>query len=196
MRAIRLDQESPPMTGTDFSTLLPSLLPRLWAFALRIAGNRHDAEDLVQHTCVRALERQHQLKGDTSPLSWVFAIAHSIWLNELRSRSIRGRTNVAWDDALLEVVADPLGRTPEMDVMNRQIIEAVAHLPETQRSTLLLVAVEGLTYHEAALALGVPIGTVMSRLARARRSIGALADAHGLRAPDAAAPEKPANETV
>jgi RNA polymerase sigma-70 factor, ECF subfamily len=174
------------MAGTDFSTQLPDLLPRLWAFALRIAGNRHDAEDLVQHTCVRALERQHQLKSDTSPLSWVFAIAHSIWLNEVRARGIRGRTNVAWDDALLEVVADPSARTPEKDVMNRQIIAAVARLPETQRSTLLLVAVEGLTYHEAAVALDVPIGTVMSRLARARRSIGTLADEHGLRSPGSA----------
>jgi RNA polymerase sigma-70 factor, ECF subfamily len=179
------------MTGTDFSALLPDLLPRLWAFSLRIAGNRHDAEDLVQHTCVRALERQHQLKADTSPLSWVFAIAHSIWLNELRARSIRGRTNVDWDDGLLEVIADPGARTPEMDVMNRQIIEAVARLPETQRSTLLLVAVEGLTYNEAAAALGVPIGTVMSRLARARRSIGMLADRHGLRTPGPPGPKAP-----
>jgi RNA polymerase sigma-70 factor (ECF subfamily) len=184
------------MAGTDFSTQLPDLLPRLWAFALRIAGNRHDAEDLVQHTCVRALERQHQLKADTSPLSWVFAIAHSIWLNEVRARGIRGRTNVAWDDALLEVVADPSARTPEKDVMNRQIIAAVARLPETQRSTLLLVAVEGLTYHEAAVALDVPIGTVMSRLARARRSIGALADEQQLRSSGSSNPRHPEDEVA
>jgi RNA polymerase sigma-70 factor, ECF subfamily len=184
------------MAGTDFSTLLPDLLPRLWTFALRIAGNRHDAEDLVQHTCVRALERQHQLKADTSPLSWVYAIAHSIWLNEVRARSIRGRTNVAWDDALLEVVADPAARTPEKDVMNRQIIEAVARLPEAQRSTLLLVAVEGLTYQEAAVALDVPIGTVMSRLARARRSIGVLANEHGLRARDPSNRQQPEDEVA
>jgi RNA polymerase sigma-70 factor, ECF subfamily len=182
------------MAGTDFSTLLPDLLPRLWAFALRIAGNRHDAEDLVQHTCVRALERQHQLKADTSPLSWVYAIAHSIWLNEVRARGIRGRAHVAWDDALLEVIADPSARTPEKDMMNRQIIEAVAHLPETQRSTLVLVAVEGLTYHEAAIALDVPIGTVMSRLARARRSIGTLASQHGLHSHDPSNPPQPADE--
>jgi RNA polymerase sigma-70 factor (ECF subfamily) len=184
------------MTGPDFASLLPDLLPRLWAFALRIAGNRHDAEDLVQHTCVRALERQHQLRADTSPLSWVFAIAHSIWLNEARARSIRGRTNVAWDDALLEVIADPDARTPENDVMNQQIIEVVARLPEAQRNTLLLVAVEGLTYQEAAVALDVPIGTVMSRLARARRSIGALAHEHGLRSPAPSHPQQPQDEVV
>ncbi|MFC0398900.1 RNA polymerase sigma factor [Paraburkholderia rhizosphaerae] len=170
------------MNGTDLPSLLPDLLPRLWAFALRLSGDRHDAEDLVQHTCLRALERQHQLKANTSPLSWMFAIAHSVWLNELRSRGIRGRTTVGWDDALLEVVADPNARTPETRLMYAQIIQAVAHLPETQRATLLLVAVEGLTYSEAAAALGVPIGTVMSRIARARRSIGALLDEPALHA--------------
>ncbi len=54
------------MTGTDLPRVLPELLPRLWAFALRISGNRHDAEDLVQRTCLRALERQHQLKPDSN----------------------------------------------------------------------------------------------------------------------------------
>jgi RNA polymerase sigma-70 factor (ECF subfamily) len=80
--------------------------------------------------------------------------------------------------------------------MNRQIIAAVARLPETQRSTLLLVAVEGLTYHEAAVALDVPIGTVMSRLARARRSIGALADEQQLRSSGSSNPRHPEDEVA
>ncbi|CAB3770685.1 RNA polymerase sigma factor [Paraburkholderia humisilvae] len=183
------------MTGTDLAGLLPDLLPRLWAFALRLSGNRHDAEDLVQHTCLRALERQHQLKADTSLIGWLFSIAHSVWLNELRARSIRGRTNIAWDDALLEVVADPNAPTPEAHLMVEQlIIQTVAQLPETQRSTLLLVAVEGLSYSEAAATLGVPIGTVMSRLARARHSIGVLAGELGLHAPEPPASREADNE--
>jgi RNA polymerase sigma-70 factor (ECF subfamily) len=184
------------MTGTDLPTLLPDLLPRLWAFALRLSGNRHDAEDLVQHTCVRALERQHQLRADSSPLSWMFAIAHSIWLNEIRARSIRGRTHVAWDDALLEIVADPSARPPDVQLMYRQIIRAVAQLPEAQRAALLLVAIEGLTYSEAAAALGVPIGTVMSRLARARRSIGMLADERGLETREPPGTQQSENESA
>ncbi|CAB3769708.1 RNA polymerase sigma factor [Paraburkholderia solisilvae] len=171
------------MTGTDLPQLLPNLLPRLWGFALRLSGNRQDAEDLVQRTCLRALERQHQLKPDSSPHSWLFAIAHTIWLNEIRARGIRNRTHVAWDDALLEVIADPAAPSPETLVMHRQIVRAVAHLPHAQRTVLLLVAVEGFTYSEAAATLGVPIGTVMSRLARARRSIGALAGETPPRAP-------------
>jgi RNA polymerase sigma-70 factor, ECF subfamily len=160
------------MTGTDLPSLLPEMLPRLWAFALRICGDRHDAEDLVQRACVRALERAHQLQPDTSPLGWVFAIEHSIWLNELRARNVRARTVVEGDSDFLESLADPQACTPEQNVMNSQVVSAVQRLPETQRVVMLLVAVEGLSYKEAADTLGVPIGTVMSRLSRARQTIG------------------------
>jgi RNA polymerase sigma-70 factor (ECF subfamily) len=79
-----------------------------------------------------------------------------------------------WDDEFLETVADPAARTPEQHAMDGQIVEAVQRLPDAQRVVMLLVAVEGLSYQEAAQTLGVPIGTVMSRLSRARQTIGAL----------------------
>jgi RNA polymerase sigma-70 factor, ECF subfamily len=158
-------------TGVDLPSLLPEMLPRLWAFALRICGDRHDAEDLVQRACVRALERAHQLQPDTAPLSWMFSIVHSTWINELRARNVRARSGMEWDDDFLETVADPHARTPEQNVMNSQIVSAVQRLPETQRVVMLLVAVEGLSYKEAADTLGTPVGTVMSRLARARKTI-------------------------
>jgi RNA polymerase sigma-70 factor, ECF subfamily len=160
------------MSRSNLPGILPELLPRLWTFALRIAGDRHDAEDLVQRACVRALERSHQLQPDTAPLSWMFSIIHTTWLNELRARSIRGRSRVDWEDALLEMVTDYAAGTPEMHAMNQQLIGAVARLPESQRVVLLLVAIEGMTYDEAARTLGVPLGTVMSRLSRARHAIG------------------------
>jgi RNA polymerase sigma-70 factor, ECF subfamily len=162
------------MTVADLSRMLPGMLPRLWAFALRISGDQHDAEDLVQRACVRALERADQLQADTAPLSWMFSIVHSTWINELRARSVRSRSSMEWDDDFLEMVADPAARTPEEHVMNGQIVEAVQRLPEAQRVVMLLVAVEGLSYSEAAETLGVPIGTIMSRLSRARQAIGAL----------------------
>jgi RNA polymerase sigma-70 factor, ECF subfamily len=160
------------MTRNELSAVLPSMLPRLWSFALRISGDRHDAEDLVQRACVRALERAHQLQANTAPLSWMFSIVHSDWLNELRARRVRTRSGAAWDDSLLSIIEDPTALTPQQNVSNGQIIRAVIRLPEPLRIVMLLVAIEGLSYKEAAETLRVPIGTVMSRLSRARKAIG------------------------
>jgi RNA polymerase sigma-70 factor (ECF subfamily) len=162
------------ITGADLPALLPDLLPRLWAFALRITGDKHDAEDLVQLACVRALERAHQFQPDTSLLSWLFSIVHSTWINELRSRNVRGRSRSEWDQNAVETISDPEASTPESDLMRHQILSAVNNLPEAQREVMLLVGVEQFSYKEAAEILDVPMGTVMSRLSRARQAIGAL----------------------
>jgi RNA polymerase sigma-70 factor (ECF subfamily) len=153
--------------------LLPAMLPRLWAFSLRLCGNEHDAEDVLQRACVRGLERASQLQPGTSPLSWMFSIVHSTWINELRSRKVRSRLSVTWDGSFLATVPDPAARSPEAVVLCGQVIAALERLPEAQRVVMLLVAVEGSSYADAARTLGVPIGSVMSRLSRARRAIGA-----------------------
>lgn len=160
------------MANTDLPRVLPDLLPRLWRFALRVTGDRHDAEDLVQRACVRALERQHQWQPGTSMLSWMYSIVHSVWINELRARQVRQRASMDWSDEMAETVADPGALDPEADALHRQVIAAVDALPEAQRTVMLLVAIEGFSYREAAEVLEVPIGTVMSRLARARVIIG------------------------
>jgi RNA polymerase sigma-70 factor, ECF subfamily len=160
------------MEKEGLSTELPALLPRLWRFALRLAGDRHDAEDLVQRACVRALERRHQLQPGTATLSWLFSIVHSVWLNEVRARQIRSHGSIQWSEELADTVADPVAANPESYALHQQIIAAVEKLPYAQRAVMLLVAVEGLSYREAASVLEVPIGTVMSRLARARLTIG------------------------
>jgi RNA polymerase sigma-70 factor (ECF subfamily) len=103
----------------------------------------------------------------------MFSIVHTTWINELRARSVRHRSHLDRDDALMETVMDPAASDPQTQVMNAQIINAVQRLPEAQRVVMLLVAVEGLGYQEAADVLEVPIGTVMSRLSRARQAIGA-----------------------
>ena len=160
------------MTRDGLCNELPALLPRLWRFALRLAGDSHDAEDLVQRACVRALERQHQLQPGTSTVSWLFSIVHSVWLNEVRARQIRSHGSMQWSEELADTVADPAASSPETYTLYQQIIGAVERLPDAQRAVMLLVAVEGLSYREAAVVLDVPIGTVMSRLARARQTIG------------------------
>ncbi len=169
-------QAAPPRqdqgAADELNQELSALLPRLWRFALRLAGNRHDAEDLVQRACVRALERRHQLQHATSTLSWLFSIVHSVWLNEVRARQIRSHASLEWSERLADTLADTSMLTLEMDLLHRQVVSAVGRLPDTQRVVMLLVAVEGLSYREAAEALDIPIGTVMSRLACARLTIG------------------------
>jgi len=160
----------------EISALLPTLLPRLWRFALRLARDLHDAEDLVQRACVRALERGHQLQPGTSALSWMFSIVHSVWLNEVRARRLRSRMRQPWTDELDDTVADDSAADPALSILHQQIIDAVGRLPDAQRAVILLVAVEGLSYREVADTLEIPIGTVMSRLARARLTIGQSLD--------------------
>ena len=154
---------------TVLATHLPPLLPRLWRFALRLTRHREDAQDLVQRTCVRALERQHQWNPQTSALAWLYSILHSIWINELAARRLRVVEQLD-DEALYP--ADHGHNDPETSLHYRQVILAVDALPPPQRVVMLLVAVEGLSYREASDVIGAPIGTVMSRLSRARAAIG------------------------
>jgi RNA polymerase sigma-70 factor, ECF subfamily len=152
---------------------LPTLLPKLWRFALRLTRHHDDAQDLVQRTCVRALERQQQWQAahssNGSPLSWLYTILHSIWLNETRSRRLHPVDSLARDaDDEEQPLPDPQGADPAARAYFHQVVAAVDALPEAQRGVMLLVAVEGLSYREAAEVLGVPVGTVMSRLSRAR----------------------------
>jgi RNA polymerase sigma-70 factor (ECF subfamily) len=153
---------------------LPHLLPRLWRFALRLAREPHDAQDLVQRTCLRALERRAQWQPGSALLSWLFAIEHSIWLNELRTPQRRRTASLDAQDPWIQArAADATSAgNPELLLHYAQVVRAVEALPEAQRVVMLLVAVEGMSYREAADILAVPIGTVMSRLARARLAVG------------------------
>jgi len=159
---------------TTLAPQLTTLLPKLWRFALRLTRHHDDAQDLVQRTCVRALERQHQWHPEGSALSWLYAILHSIWLNETRSRRLHPVASLSADDddAPAPDVVDDCAADPQALLFFRQVVGAVDALPEAQRIVMLLVAVEGLSYREAADVLGVPVGTVMSRLSRARAVIG------------------------
>ena len=152
---------------------LPQLLSRLWRYGLVLSRDRSTAEDLVQATCVRALERARQFTPGTRLDRWVLAILHSIWLNEVRSRRIReGAGNVDATDALVFEGE----REIEQNILAAQVFNAVQALPEAQRVALFLVYVEGLSYREAADLLHIPIGTVMSRLAAARAKLSGLGE--------------------
>jgi RNA polymerase sigma factor (sigma-70 family) len=146
-------------------------LDRLWRYGLVLSGNRSIAEDLVQNTCVRALERSHQFTPGSRLDRWLFSILRSIWLNEVRAARYRQGQGLV--DAANVLVFDGI-REIETNIAARQVLREVQSLPEAQREAVFLVYVEGLTYREAAEMLAVPVGTVMSRLAAARARLAAL----------------------
>ena len=153
-------------TEADPRAELVSLLPRLRRFAHGLTGDAHLADDLVQAGCLKALERWHQWQPGTSLASWMFRILQTTWLDEYRARQ---RRQTDTDSEALEQLAGEDGR----DVLEQRsqahaVRRLVAALPEEQRVVLMMVTVDGMSYKDTAQALGIPIGTVMSRLARAR----------------------------
>src|ERR1700727_328470 len=150
--------------------LEPSLA-RLWRYALVLSKARDAADDLVQATCLRAIERADQFMPGTRIDRWLFAILRSIWLNEIRSQRIReGGGFVDAEDAL---TSDGV-REMDTNITASTVLRAIGGLPQAQRETILLVYAEGYSYAEAAAALGVPIGTIMSRLAAGRAALAKL----------------------
>jgi len=149
---------------------LVALLPRLRRFALTLTRQPSLADDLVQVACERALAHADQWSPGTRLDAWVFRILRNAWIDHVRHR----RT-----DGLMDDVSDHEHELVDGDgedrILNRltlaEVQRAIAGLPDEQREVLVLVCVEDLAYREAAEVLGVPIGTVMSRLARARRRI-------------------------
>lgn len=159
---------------------LKQVLPRLWRFGMSLSGNSTDAEDLVQAVCVRALERADQYQPGTRFDRWTFSIMASIWKNQIRANRVRGGASNVDAEAVLQ---EDGGAKTEMSVLASQVLTEMQSLPDTQRVTAILVYIEGFTYREAADALGIPVGTVMSRLAAARRALAHLkGDATGAHA--------------
>jgi len=155
----------------EVRTALASQLVRLWRYGLVLAGRRDVAEDLVQATCLRALERAHQFEPGTRIDRWLFSILHSIWLNEVRSWRIRQGEGIVDPEEVLTIDG---AEQVETNVLTGQVLREVQALPEAQREAVFLVYVEGMAYREAADILHVPIGTIMSRLASARATLGKL----------------------
>lgn len=152
----------------DIRSGLTENLARLWRYGLVLSHQRDVADDLVQATCLRALERADQFVPGTRLDRWLFSILHSIWLNEIRSRRVR--QGQGFVDAGETLTFDGAHDT-ETHVMAGQVLKQVNALPEAQRTVVFLAYVEGLSYREVAGILDIPIGTVMSRLAAARAKL-------------------------
>jgi len=156
---------------------IAALLPRLRRFGRTLAHHREDADDLVQIAVERALTRAEQWQAGTRLDSWMFRIMQNAWIDETRARERRGKTFVAEEEG------EHVGVSPtDAQIDAIAVRKAVAQLNDDQRAVVGLVLVDGLPYREAAEVLGVPIGTLTSRLARAREALQAiLADPKGAR---------------
>ncbi|WP_336818337.1 RNA polymerase sigma factor [Cedecea sp. MMO-103] len=156
------------ITVNEVRLQLAQHLARLWRYGMVLSRNRDVAEDLVQSTCVRALERCSQFQSGTRIDRWLFAILYSIWINEIRAQRVRQGQGFVDSDELSQL-AD--SENTEDKHQYHALLQHVSELPEAQRNTVFLVYVEGFTYQEAADTLAIPIGTVMSRLAAARLTL-------------------------
>lgn len=149
------------------------LLPRLRRFAVALTGSVADGDDLVQDTVERALKNLHQWEAGTSLDSWMFRIAKNRFIDSRRSARRTGAVMVEVSGAELENVALDAPKAIEDKLTLTALTRALQSLPVEQREAVALVLINGASYREAADTLGIPIGTLTSRIARARESLAA-----------------------
>jgi RNA polymerase sigma factor (sigma-70 family) len=150
----------------EFSVRVQDLIPRLRRYARALTGERSAADDLVQDTLERAWAKLHLWRRGSDLRAWLFTIMHNVCVHQVRSRA--NLASVPLDDDVAELPVRPT----QADMLEvRDIDAALRRLPPGQREVLLLVALERMSYEETASTLGIPIGTVMSRLARARERL-------------------------
>ena len=166
--------EASGRTTEDMMTLVDPLIPALRRYARTLLRDRANADDLVQDCLERVVTYWHQRRSAATARAWVFTILHNLAMSRLRQGARRG-----FSVPLEDVDEGALARPPDQEhgLRRQDVLRALDRLPDEQRSVLLLVSVEDLSYAETAAALDIPIGTVMSRLARAREKL--LRDTEG-----------------
>lgn len=156
---------------SGFGDELVALLPRLRRFARSLTGRADEADDLVQATLERALRAQALWEPGTQLAAWLFRIMKNLWIDQIRRRKVEG-IQTALEDA--EQLSGSDGRAvAESRMMLADVKALLASLPSDQQAVVQSVCVEELSYRETAERLKTPIGTVMSRLARARLALSA-----------------------
>jgi RNA polymerase sigma factor (sigma-70 family) len=152
---------------TDMLAEVEPLIPALRRYASALVRNRASADDLVQDCLERAVSRWYQ-RRDGNVRAWLFSILHNLAVDHFRRSAARGQHVGLDETADSDIVANA---AQEQGLMYRDVLNRLAGLPEDQRAVLLLVAVEDLSYTAAAKVLDIPVGTVMSRLSRARERL-------------------------
>jgi RNA polymerase sigma-70 factor (ECF subfamily) len=145
------------------------LLPRLRRFAYALTGDPEKGDDLVQEGCARAFASLDQWRPGTRLDSWMYRIIRNIWLDQKRAAKVRGV--VVELDAVPELAGMDGRDVVERRLTLKRVLDAMAGLPEEHRELIALICIEGVSYQEASAILEIPIGTVTSRLVRARRAL-------------------------
>lgn len=166
--------------------LLTSQLPSLRRYARALTGNTWAADDLVQDTLERACDKWRLWAPGSDLRAWLFTLMHNLYLNQQRPQANAPRAVVDVDELHNDLHAAPSGTDTRIDLQRCLLL-----LPADQRAVLLLVTLEDMAYEDVGRVLGIPIGTVMSRLSRARARLRELMDGSSLQA-DASAPSKEA----
>lgn len=153
-----------------FGELLENEIPSLRRYARALKRNSTWADDLVQSCLLRALTKSHLWQPGTNLRSWLFTIMHNVHVNDIRSAARKG-IDVAVEDAERFLT---IAETQDAKLQLRDLDRAMAQLSEERRQVILLVGLEGLQYQEVASILGLPVGTVRSRLSRGRETLRTL----------------------
>ena len=167
--------------SSAFERLIEPLEGRIYAVALRMCGNREDAQDCMQESMIRIYRALSSFKGQSSFSTWIYRITMNTFLDELRRRKARRSTSL---DTLLDSGWSPTDETdtPERHAIQseqrRTLERAIAELPEDMRAAVVLRDIQGLAYDEIASALNVNVGTVKSRISRGRERLREKLSAH------------------
>lgn len=156
---------------------LEPIIPMIRRFAYSLTGNQYDADDLLQSTLERLLTKE--LPKDVNLTKWAFRVCRNLWIDEYRSQKVRQEATQKPELQLQDIVDGEKTMTNQLTI--QQVQKALAQLPEDQKSILTLIAVEDLSYREVADLLDIPVGTVMSRLSRARKAMTKWFDDHDMR---------------
>jgi RNA polymerase sigma-70 factor (ECF subfamily) len=158
------------MSSDKFQEEMLRVLPRLRGYATALTGNRFAAEDLIQDTVERAWSKSDRWREDRDIQMWLHTIMHNLYVDQLRQKT---PPVLSLDESTgHEVPAN--GELPDEVLNMRDIDNALQQLPWQQREVLLLISLQDLSYEQAAYVLEIPIGTVMSRLSRAREKLRLL----------------------
>ncbi|WP_018259754.1 sigma-70 family RNA polymerase sigma factor [Methylobacterium sp. WSM2598] len=160
------------------------LIVPLRRYARALTRDPAQADDLVHDALVRALEHQSSLKSGTNLRTWLMTVLHNAFIDGQRRRQVEAR----YAETLEHIADEAVPAGQDSHVRLAQIREAFARLPEEQRAALHLVTIEGMAYQEAADVLGIPIGTLMSRLGRGRAALRSFESGENRLAPPAAPP--------